>query len=158
MNKELPERRRQTVRNLAKGLTGMYKEPTAEVSNRMKRVKSKETGLEKKMEEILGKIPLDYEKQPAIFGHPDFKIKGTRILIFSDSTFWHGRRKEDVTGLSFKKNREFWTNKISRTRIRDKRTNEKLRKEGWTVLRFWDDDIKDRPNIIAEKIKGAMVQ
>ena len=39
-------------------------------------------------------------------------------------------------------NSEFWINKISRNIERDDEINKKLDFEGWTVIRFWGEDIK----------------
>ena len=39
-------------------------------------------------------------------------------------------------------NSEFWIKKISRNRERDDEVNKKLLFMGWTVIRFWGDDIK----------------
>ena len=39
-------------------------------------------------------------------------------------------------------NSEFWISKISRNRERDDEVNKRLLFEGWTVIRFWGNDIK----------------
>ena len=39
-------------------------------------------------------------------------------------------------------NSEFWISKISRNIARDDAVNKKLNFEGWTVIRFWGEDIK----------------
>lgn len=39
-------------------------------------------------------------------------------------------------------NSEFWICKISRDRERDDEINKKLLFMGWTVIRFWSNDIK----------------
>ena len=39
-------------------------------------------------------------------------------------------------------NGELWISKISRNRERDNEINKRLLFEGWTVIRFWGDDIK----------------
>lgn len=39
-------------------------------------------------------------------------------------------------------NSEFWISKISRNRERDDEINKRLLFEGWTVIRFWGDEIK----------------
>lgn len=45
-------------------------------------------------------------------------------------------------GLEQSNNSEFWIKKISRNRERDDEVNKKLLFMGWTVIRFWGDDIK----------------
>jgi DNA mismatch endonuclease (patch repair protein) len=133
-----------------------FEKPAPEVTRRMKRVKSRGTNLEREMEGILKNLPVTYERQPNLIGHPDFRIEGTRVLIFCDSSFWHGRRRDDVTGRSFRKNKEFWTSKIASNKIRDRRISKTLTKEDWIVLRFWDTDIEEHSDIVAEKIRRSL--
>jgi len=141
---------------MTKAVYKRYIIPTPEVSDRMKKVKSKNTGIEKAMEIILKNEKIKYVKHPKLHGHPDFKITKTKILIFCDSSFWHGRHKKDRNGDNFKKNKEFWAKKISDTWKRDKKNNRILKKEGWQVLRFWDTDIKNNPNKVVRKIKKSL--
>gem|GEM_PF-81169 len=129
-----------------------FEKPTKEVSERMKKVKSRDTGLEKAMEAMIGELGLEYEKYPKVYGKPDFRIKNKRILIFCDSSFWHGKREKEASGKAFKRNIEFWTWKINENRKRDRRTSRRLRREGWSVQRFWDADILKKP----EKVKNRL--
>jgi DNA mismatch endonuclease (patch repair protein) len=126
------------------------------VSDRMRKVKSKNTSLERKTEEILKGMRLKYVKQPKIYGRPDFRIKGTNVIVFCDSSFWHGRRKKDITGMSFSSNKTLWINKLKATKNRDKKINSELCSKGWRVLRFWDDEIIKRPKVIVNKIKDEL--
>lgn len=137
-------------------MIGEFGTPTEEVSERMRSVRSRGTGLEARMEAILNNLGIQYEIQPKLPGHPDFRIKSTRVLIFCDSSFWHGRRKADVSGQSFRKNKRLWTSKIAATKARDARTSRSLRKAGWMVLRFWDTDIVRRPEAVEERIRRSL--
>lgn len=123
--------------------------PSKQISDRMRKVRSKDTVIEKTMERILRQLYLKYEKQPKIIGHPDFVLKEEKIAIFCDSSFWHGR---PTSKQHFKRNRFFWEQKIEENRRRDRKNNRVLRKLGWKVLRFWDDDILGRPRFVARKI------
>jgi len=130
-----------------------FKKPSLAVSKRMKLVKSANTKLEKAMEALLRAEGIKCQKQPPLLGRPDFRIKNTKILIFCDSAFWHGRRKKEITGEAFKKNKEFWVNKLRENKKRDARINETLRKDGWRVLRFWDTDVLKFPGKVAKRLK-----
>lgn len=121
-------------------------------SARMKKVKSKGTKLEITFLKILKTRGLRYESQPRILGHPDFRIRGTRVLIFCDSSFWHGRNKNELSGRAFKRNRDFWIQKLACNKARDNRISRSLRSLGWTVLRFWDTDIYKRPTIVKNRL------
>lgn len=133
-----------------------FKKPSKETSMRMTRVKSRNTKLEKAMESLLRRFKIKYERQPELEGTPDFRIKGTNIVVFCDSSFWHGRREKEVTGEAFKKNREFWQIKLLRNVERDKIINRVLRREGWQVLRFWDSDILKRPEKITKRLLAEL--
>lgn len=130
-----------------------FKKPSEEVSERMRKVKSRGTGLEKKMESMLRGLGIKYQKQLNLQGNPDFRIYGTNVLIFCDSSFWHGRREKEITGEAFKKNRELWKEKLVENRKRDARNNRALRKSGWSVQRFWDTDILKKPDKVMNRLR-----
>ena len=109
--------------------------------------------MEKDMARLLRQMKLRFDYQPKIQGHPDFAIRGTKLLIFCDSSFWHGRRNREITGKAFKKNRAFWKLKLSDNRKRDSRTNRRLRAKGWSVARMWDTEIQRKPKMVEAKIR-----
>lgn len=138
-----------------------FEKPSKEVTERMKKVRGRDTKIERETKKFLDELNLRYEEQPKmkrIRGTPDFRIKGTKILIFCDSSFWHGRRKNVVTGEAFKRNREFWTRKLMENRERDRRITKILQREGWFVYRFWDTDILRKPDKIRNELKKIMVE
>ena len=75
-------------------------------------------------------------------GRPDISIKKYNLAIFIDGEFWHGynwdERKETI-----KSNRDFWIPKIERNLQRDREVNSQLQEMGFTVFRFWSQEIKD---------------
>ncbi len=81
---------------------------------------------------------LDSKKLP---GKPDVSIQKYKLAIFIDGEFWHGynwpERKETL-----KSNRGFWIPKIERNMQRDREVNAKLEEMGYTVFRFWTNEIK----------------
>jgi len=108
--------------------------------------------LERAMEAIFRRHELCYKRQPNLEGRPDFLIKGSNILVFCDSAFWHGHRRKDLRGKSFHKNVSFWVRKLHRNKKRDLLVNAKLRMAGWRVVRFSDVAIYRDPNLVAEKL------
>lgn len=122
----------------------------------MQRVKNKDSEIELTLRKALWNLGLRYRKNvKSIFGHPDIAFIGKKIAIFCDSEFWHGydweRRKYD-----FKVRQDFWIPKIERNIERDYEVNKKLESEGWTILRFWGNEIKSDVSACAEKIKKAV--
>ena len=77
----------------------------------------------------------------SVFGKPDLTFKKYKIAIFVDSEFWHGKDWE-LHKSDHKTNQEFWFKKIERNIQRDNEVNTELYSKGWTVIRFWGDEIK----------------
>lgn len=84
--------------------------------------------------------PLHLRHQPkGIFGRPDFANKNRKIALFIDGCFWHGCKDHFKCP---KTNSKFWWDKIERNMKRDKEVTERLRAEGWTVIRIWEHELK----------------
>ena len=117
----------------------------------MSRIKSSDTSIELTLRKALWRKGLRYRKNcKDVFGKPDICFKSKKVAIFCDSAFWHG--KKFLEGEKFKTNKEFWESKILRNIERDNEVIETLKKEGWTILRFWDEDIKKRTEVCVNKI------
>ena len=118
--------------------------------------KGKGTKLELVFGKFLWNAGIRYRKNDkSVFGKPDFVIRGSKIAIFCDGEFWHGRnwniRKND-----HKSNCEFWHSKIERNIERDKEVNEELHKQGWKVFRFWETEITGSPDVCLNAILNYM--
>ena len=53
---------------------------------------------------------------------------------------------------TIKSNREFWIAKIERNRERDQEINAFYRSKGWTVLRFWDFEVKGELGVCLKNV------
>ena len=53
-------------------------------------------------------------------------------------------------------NSEFWISKISRNRVRDDEINKRLLFEGWTVIRFWGDEIMKHVDECVKVVEEAV--
>lgn len=127
-----------------------------QISYNMKQVKNKDSAIEVMLRKELWARGIHYRKNVTrVFGKPDIAIIGKKIAVFCDSEFWHGydweNRKRD-----FKSHQEFWIPKIERNIARDVEVNEKLKEQGWTVLRFWGREIKKNPSGCADIIQRAL--
>jgi DNA mismatch endonuclease (patch repair protein) len=120
----------------------------------MSAVKGKDTSPEILLRKILASYGLRYRLHPsAVPGRPDVVFSQQKIAVFCDGDFWHGRKwKERKARGQFKVRRDFWINKIETNIARDKRINRLLRKSGWTIIRFWESDLKKNPHKITELI------
>lgn len=72
-------------------------------------------------------------------GKPDLVIDKYRLAIFVDGDFWHGYHWESRKP---KTNQAFWIPKIERNIQRDQFANESLNSLGYTVMRFWEHEVK----------------
>lgn len=124
------------------------------ISYKMSRVRAKNSVIEKRVARALREHGLKGYRRNlrGVLGTPDFCWKDRKIAVFCDSSFWHGYDWENQIG-TIKTRKKFWINKIETNIDRDKRINRKLRKEGWTVLRFWDFDINKNTDQCIAKIK-----
>ena len=122
----------------------------------MQAVKNKDSQIELLLRQELWARGLRYRKNVnRIYGKPDIVFIGKKIAVFCDSEFWHGynweERKKD-----FKSHQEFWIPKIERNMERDAEVTAKLESEGWTVLRFWGNEIKKNTAQCADIIEKAV--
>jgi len=114
----------------------------------MSRIRSKNTKIDLKMKKILSGIGCGYSMYPKMYGNPDFVIRKKRIALFCDGDFWHGYRYDEKK----KPPKKFWRNKIEENMRRDLRVARALRSDGWSVLRFWEHDIENKPDVCTKKI------
>lgn len=132
------------------------KKTEEQISYNMRQVKNKDSDIELLLRKELWQRGIRYRKNVRkIFGNPDIVFIGLKIAVFCDSEFWHGynweERKKD-----FKSNQDFWIPKIERNIERDKEVNEKLKSEGWKVIRFWGKEIKKETKRCADVIEFAI--
>ncbi len=116
----------------------------------MSSIKGKNTEPELMIRKILWSKGKRYRiHDRTVFGTPDISIKRQNVAIFLDGCFWHG------CGVCYKEpktNSEFWRNKIDRNKMRRKIVKKRLKKDGWTVLEFWEHQIRDNPHSVVENI------
>lgn len=115
----------------------------------MQAVKGRDTSLERIVSSALHKRGLRYRRCVThLPGKPDFVFTRIKLVVFVDGDFWHGWRfpywKEKLN--------EYWQKKIERNRRRDRLNFQRLRRRGWTVLRFWNHDVERDLDAVADEI------
>lgn len=131
------------------------KKTAEQISLNMRRVKNKDSAIELALRKELRNRGLHYRKNvKTVYGKPDIAFIGKKIAVFCDSEFWHGYAWE-IAQDEFQSRRDFWIPKIERNIQHDKEVNEKLRSEGWIVLRFWGNEIKRDVATCADMIQRA---
>jgi DNA mismatch endonuclease (patch repair protein) len=131
-------------------------ETTEERSKLMSRIRGTNTKPEKALRKALWALGVRYrlnvKKLP---GKPDIVIGKHKLAIFVDGEFWHGydwkAKKPKI-----KSDAEYWVKKIEGNMARDQNNNEKLRSQGFLVLRFWEQELrKDIDGCVRQILKAA---
>ena len=119
----------------------------------MRAIRSTNTKDEVRLAKALWHKGYRYRKNNrTVFGTPDLTFKKLKIALFVDSEFFHGKDWKTQKN-RVKTNTEFWQKKIERNRQRDVEVNEKLREQGWTVIRFWSAEIENNLEDCIAKIQ-----
>lgn len=121
----------------------------------MRRVKSTNTSVELKLRKELWRHGLrGWRVHPKnVPGKPDMIFRAKKVAIFVDGCFWHGCPTCDR---SPKSGNAYWENKISRNVARDKKYNELLINDGWSVIRLWEHEVTRHMTECVSRILTAM--
>ena len=118
----------------------------------MQAIKSKDTSIECILRKELWARGYRYRKNyKKLIGKPDIVMPKYKLAIFCDSEFWHGKNYKENTD-RIGTNSEYWKQKIKRNIERDKEVNQKLIADGWTVLRFWEKEIRKETEQCVEEV------
>ena len=73
---------------------------------------------------------------------------------------WHGNEhiRRGLPSLAdlFPTRTEWWVAKIQRNMQRDREVNDKLRADGWTVVRLWESEVLQNPQQAASRVLEAL--
>jgi len=76
-------------------------------------------------------------------GSPDIVLPDRRTVLLVNGCFWHGHHCK--RGQLPTANETYWTKKIERNRVRDRRTQRRLRAQGWRVFTLWECRLRAWP-------------
>jgi len=120
----------------------------------MSRIRGKNTAPEIKLRKMLFAAGVrGYRIHYALLGKPDIVFVKKKIAIFIDGCFWH---KCPVCFQEPETRKDFWMKKIQSNIDRDKKVNEQLKIDGWTVIRIWEHEIKREPYPVVQKIMDVL--
>ena len=122
-------------------------------SKMMATIRGKNTRIEIEIRKRLWAKGLRYRLHFASLpGKPDIVFPESKIAIFADGDFWHGK--------DFKKWKSevpvFWRKKIAGNILRDRLQDKALRKAGYRVLRFYGSKIKRNSKLVHNAIKRSL--
>ena len=122
----------------------------AKRSEIMKKVRSKNNkSTELKLIQIFKENNIHgWRRNYKVKGHPDSVFLTKKIAIFVDGCFWHGH---DCRNTKPKDNQEYWDKKRERNMKHDKEITEYFENRGWTVIRIWECELKNKKAL--EKLK-----
>lgn len=87
-------------------------------------------------------------------GKPDVAFTRWRIAVFVDGAFWHGHPDHFNPATAS----QYWRDKIARTQERDRQADRSLEAAGWTVVRFWDFELRNNPVEQIGKVLAALAK
>ena len=122
----------------------------AQRSRCMSRIRSKDTKPEIALRRKLFAKGLRFRTRLKLPGRPDIVFTRARLAIFVDGCFWHGCPQH---GTIPKSNSDYWTTKIRGNQARDIEVKAALEAEGWRVIRYWDHEIRENIDRVADEIK-----
>jgi DNA mismatch endonuclease (patch repair protein) len=110
-------------------------------SSIMRKVKSKENKTtEQQLISLFRKKNIKgWRRNYPVKGKPDFVFLNQKIVVFADGCFWHGHHCRNIIP---KNNADYWQKKLERNIQRDIQVTKQFTNRGWTVLRFWECNIK----------------
>lgn len=85
----------------------------------------------------------------------DIVFTRVRLAVFIDGCFWHGCE------LHYQRpgrNQDYWDAKVEMNRRRDRETDVRLREKGWTVVRFWEHEVREDPAGVGAHIRSVYEQ
>lgn len=115
----------------------------------MSRIRGRNTGPEVVIRKMLWALGHRYRINYTLPGKPDIVFTRHRLAVFIDGCFWHRcpmHYHAPATRL------EFWEAKIAGNVSRDREINARLAKDGWSVLRIWEHEVKDAPEQVLQVI------
>lgn len=119
----------------------------------MSRIRSKNTCPEMTIRKLLHRSGLRFRiHDSSLPGCPDVVFRKARVAVFIDGDFWHGWRFPAWSH----KLAPYWCAKIEGNRGRDRRNFCRLRKTGWLVIRLWEHQVKNEPNLCVRRILSAL--
>jgi len=126
-------------------------------SERMSRVKAKDTKPEMKLRRLVHGLGFRYRlHRRDLPGTPDLVFPRRRAVIFMHGCFWHRHPGCGLTRMP-KSRVEFWRTKLEANRERDLRHQQALAELGWRVLVVWECELRDL-DAVAREVEAFLTQ
>lgn len=135
----------------------------AERSERMSRIRGKNTRPEIKIRKILHRLGLRYRLHAVnLPGTPDLVFPRFKTIVFVHGCFWHNHSpcKSFKTP---KSNTAYWADKFKKNVARDSQAKQALETLGWRVLVVWECELSSAKNAqhrgekLAEEVRRGKI-
>ncbi len=117
----------------------------------MSLIKSKWTKQEIKAHTILLKNKIKHTMHPKMVGKPDIFVNEKNVVIFLHGCFWHGCKEHYKRPET---NKKYWSDKILKNKLRDKKNIDQLKRRRYRVLVIWEHQMRDNKNIILNRLRA----
>lgn len=115
----------------------------AERSERMSRIRSKDTKPEMRVRKLLHRLGYRFRiHRRDLPGAPDIVFPGRQKVLFVHGCFWHAHEGCKVSNIP-KSRTSFWQSKFARNKQRDVANGAQLMADGWDVHTIWECETKD---------------
>ena len=116
----------------------------------MQAVRRCDTEPEMRLRRALWNAGLRYRLNRRIAGtRPDLCFVRARVAVFVDGCFWHGCPEHYSAPVH---NSSFWGEKLHKNQARDRRDDRRLAGIDWSVLRYWECEVKEDAGRIVDEV------
>jgi DNA mismatch endonuclease (patch repair protein) len=117
----------------------------------MRRVRTKKTGVERRVRTLLRRKGVSFRGNVrSLPSTPDLVFGKEKVVVFVNGCFWHGC---PTCFRPPKHNRKWWLRKIEKNRARDLRVSRAIRARGYSVIHLWEHDSDER---IEKRLNSAL--
>lgn len=123
----------------------------ATVQSNMRRMPTRDSGPEVALRSRLHRLGLRYRLHKASLpGRPDIVFVSARVAVFVDGCFWHWCPRHCTIP---RHNRDWWLEKLSGNRRRDRLKDKALAEMGWLAIHVWEHQNME---VAATRIAGVI--
>ena len=131
--------------------------PPEKRSEIMRKVRGKDTGLERAVRGIIHRLGFRFRLHVAdLPGRPDVVLTRHRKVIFVNGCFWHQHRGCPRSKLP-KTRAVWWKRKLERNVVRDRAARRRLVLMGWRALVVWECKAGD-PRAVEKRLRTFLAR
>jgi len=116
-------------------------------------IPTKDTKLERKLQELLNTNNIQFTKHKPILGQPDIFIE-PNICIFADGDYPHGWLY--LQGKDYSKYRALNNEHFEKKIKKDQSVTTRLEAQGYKVLRLWEHEVYQEPKKCLDRIRALL--